>query len=206
MQEFVSALWVLLVNPDVVYLLFVAGLWALVASWTVPGTGVPEVMAAVCLTLSFVGFARLPLNFAGLMLILVSIGLFVADLKYHQSGALLTGGAVALAVGSLFLFKIEGESRARVSYWLIAVVTLASGGFFGVALTRVMKAQDKPTQVGPEMVIGATGYVVNEIDPLGTVQVKSELWSALADEPIAAGEEIEVVGVDGLKLRVKRRR
>jgi membrane-bound serine protease (ClpP class) len=207
MQDLVLAFWQLLINPDVVYLLFITGLWAVVAAWTVPGTGLPEVAAATCLTLAFIGLAQLPINLAGLFLIFLSLGLFVADLKVHQSGALLLGGAVALALGSLFLFRVEGESRARVSYWLIALVTLGSGGFFGIALTRVMRAQSRPLQMGLETVVGASGYAVGDLAPMGTVQVRSELWSALADdEPITAGEEVVVVGVEGVKLKVRRRR
>jgi membrane-bound serine protease (ClpP class) len=206
MQDFVLTLWGLLINPDVAYILFIAGLWALVSAWAIPGTGLPEAAAAICLTLAFIGLAQLPINLAGLSLIILSIGLFIADLKVHQTGALLLGGAVTLALGSLFLFKVEGASEVRVSPWLIALVTLASGGFFGVGLARVMRAQRRPLRMGPETIIGASGYVVSNLDLMGTVQVKSELWSAVANEPIAAGEEIVVEDVEGVKLKVRRRR
>nr|HID15107.1 hypothetical protein [Anaerolineae bacterium] len=201
-SELVQVLWSLLTNPNVVYVLLIIGLWALAAAFYVPGTGLLEVAAVVCLVLAIAGLTQLPVNVVGVILIVVAGVLFIIDLKV-QSVALTVGAVVSLVLGSVFLFP-PTEGTLRLSPWLIGGVTLASLGFFGIAFFAVVRAQRLGAKVAAEAIIGEKGVVTTPIDPVGTVQVRSELWTAVADEPIGVGEEVEVVALEGLKVRVRR--
>jgi membrane-bound serine protease (ClpP class) len=110
---------------------------------------------------------------------------------------------VSLVLGSVFLFP-PSESTLRLSPWLIGGVSLASIGFFGVAISAAMRAQRLRARVSAETIVGQRGIVTTPIDPVGTVQVHSELWTAVADESIGAGEEVEVTALEGLRVRVVR--
>jgi membrane-bound serine protease (ClpP class) len=201
-SELVQVLWSLLTNPNVVYVLFIIGLWAAAAAFYVPGTGLPEVAAVICLVLAIAGLTQLPINVVGVLLIVVAGVLFVVDLKV-QSVAITIGAIASLVLGSVFLFP-PAEGTLRLSPLLIGVVAVASLGFFGVALSAAIRTQRLPAKAVPEVVIGKRGVVTTPIDPVGTVQVQSELWTATADEPIGVGEEIEVVAIEGLRVRVRR--
>jgi membrane-bound serine protease (ClpP class) len=201
-SELVRMLWSLLTNPNVVYVLLIIGLWAAAAAFYVPGTGLLEVSALVCLVLAIAGLTQLPVNVVGVILIVVAGLLFIIDLKVH-SVALAVGAAVSLVLGSVFLFP-PSEGTLRLSPWLIGGVTLASIGFFGVAICAAMRAQRLRAVVAAETIVGQRGVVTTSIDPVGTVQVHSELWTAVADEPIDTGEEVEVTALEGLRVRVMR--
>jgi len=200
--ELVYALWSLLINPNVVYVLLIVGLWATAAAFYVPGTGLMEISAVLCLVLAIAGLTQLPVNVVGVLLILVAGALFVVDLKV-QSVALTVGAMVALVLGSVFIFP-PAEGALRISPWLIGGVTLASLGFFGVALSAVIRTSRLHAKVSIETLIGKRGVVTAPIEPVGTVQVQSELWTATADEPIGAGEEVEIVALEGLRVHVAR--
>jgi len=200
-----DTLWSLLTNPNVAYLLLVVGLWAGVTSFTAPGTGLPEAAMLICLSLAAIGLARLPVNVAGLALIGLSVVLFVLELKLAAHGAFLLAGAAAFAGGSLFLFR-PGPSDASltVSRWLVAGTSLATIGFFGFALGKVLETRHAPPAHNPDAVIGATGEARTAINGAGSVYVGGELWSASSDEAIAAGEPVIVVKRDGLTLKVSK--
>jgi membrane-bound serine protease (ClpP class) len=201
-SELVQTLWALLTNPNVAYLLLIIGLWATATAFYVPGTGLPEVAAVICLVLAITGLVQLSANVMGALLIVVAVALLIVDLKV-QSVAITVGAVVSLVLGSVFLLP-PTEDALRVSPWLIGGVTLATIGFFGVALSAAIRAQLLPVKVSPELVVGKIGVVTTPIDPVGTVQVQSELWTALADEPIGVDEEVEIVALEGLRVRVSK--
>ena len=201
-SELVQVLSSLLTDPNVVYVLLIIGLWAAAAAVYVPGTGFLEVAAFMCLALAIAGLIQLPVNVVGVMLIVVAGLLFVIDLKV-QSVALTVGAAVSLVMGSVFLFP-PTDGVPPVSPWLIGGVTLTSLGFFGLALAAAIRAQRLRAKVTAETIIGKHGVVTTPIDPVGTVQVESELWTAVADEPIGPGEAVEIMGLEGLRARIKR--
>jgi membrane-bound serine protease (ClpP class) len=209
--EIVQTLWEVLTNPNVIYILLIIGLWAAASTFYVPGTGFLEALAVVCLVLAIAGLTQQPTNVVGLALIIAAGVLFVVDLKVHSVG-LTVVAAVALVLGSVFLFPATGapgpgEAEAvRLSPWLIAGVTLVSVGFFAVAVSAVARAQRMTAKVSTAEVVGRRGRATTPLAPLGTVQIESELWTAVADHDavIEAGDEVEVVAVDGLRLLVKR--
>ena len=205
-MDIALAFWELLVNPNVAYVLLIIGLWGLMAAFAAPGMGVPEVSAAICLTLAVMGLARLPVNIIGVTLVLVAMVLLAIDLAVQSHGALTIGGIIALAIGSIFLFRPE-EGQPGLSLWVVALTTLGSALFFSVALAAAVRAQKKPVVMDPQAVAGQVGEVRSPLDPQGTVQLRSELWSARSETPgesIESGAKIVVTGLEGLTLQVKR--
>ena len=192
----------LLANPNVVYVLLFIGLWATAAAVYVPGTGFLEVAAVLSLVLAVAGLTKLPVNTVGLILIVVAGLLFVIGLK-TQSVAATVGAAVSLVLGSVLLFA-PANGTLRISPWLIGGVTLVSFGFFGMALSAAMQSQRMRARTTADAIVGQLGEVVAAINPVGTIQVQSELWTAVADEPIEAGQKVEVVTLEGLRARVRR--
>ena len=189
---------------------FIIGLWTAASAFYVPGTGLLEAVAVVCLLLAVAGLTQQPANVMGVALIFAAAVLFVVDLKVHSVGLTLVA-AVALVLGSVFLFP-TGEGRCpagavalTLSPWLIAGVTLVSLAFFGVAVSAVGRAQRMAAKVSEAQVVGRRGRATTALDPVGTVQIESELWSARTDKDVAvdAGDEVEVVALDGLKLIVE---
>lgn len=201
-----QTLFQLIATPDVAYVLLVLGLILLAIAVTSPGTGLAEVAAGICLLLAVVGLLQLPVNLAGLLLLLIGISLFFVDLKI-QSGLIALAATVTLAFGSLFLFKLS-ETATGVSLWLIGVTTAATAAFFVFGLSRVVDVMRQKPQTAPENIIGADGVVITAPSEaghlMGTAQVKSELWTIRASEPIPAGATIKVEKIDGLILTVRK--
>ncbi len=197
--DWIVALQEFLTNPNVAYIFLLLGLWALAAAITMPGVGFPEAAAVLCLVLAVAGLARLPVNFIGLGVLLASLVLFIVDLKV-QSGGLTVVAVIGLIVGSLLLFR-PGAGVA-LSPWVIFGATLVSAGLFGWVFRTALRAQRMAVRTGPQTLIGAEGIATTPIDPVGTVQVRSELWTAISEVPIPAGTPVRVVAVEGLRIHV----
>ncbi|MBO9344416.1 MAG: hypothetical protein J7601_01630 [Chloroflexi bacterium] len=200
-----QAIFDVISSPNVAYLMLVLGLLALVMAFAFPGTGFLEIAAALCLILAFLGLSRLPVNVAGLLLILVGIGLFIADLQI-QSGLVALGGAIILGIGSVFLFRPD-ESAFAVSWWLIMLVSGGSALFFGLGLHRALRVMQMRPALSQESLIGAQGVIKSPVSAesqfIGTAQVAGELWTVKSDEPLSVGTPVVVVHVEGLTLFVR---
>lgn len=203
MFETANALWELLTNPIIAYLLLVVGVFAVALALSVPGTGLPEGVAFVTLALAAVGLSQLPVSMAGLALIALALILFVLEFRLMAHGALLAGGAVALLIGSLLLFRTAG-GEALLSWVLVLGVTLAFTGFFGFLVSRGLAVQRLPVAQDPNRVVGARGMTRTDVNGEGTVYVGGELWSASSDAKIPANSEVVVTSRDGLKLKIVR--
>jgi membrane-bound serine protease (ClpP class) len=193
-------------NPNVAYLALIVGLLMLVVAVTTPGTGIAEVIAVIALAVAVIGLIQLEANFAGVVLIIAAFVLFALDVTQTAHGILTLGGAVALIIGSLLLFPVR-EGGPTVSLWLIAGVTVlvvAVSLVFFSALVR-WRRQRRVDNAAQE-VLGQRGVLKTATAPLtpGTAQVAGQLWTVEADEPIEPGTEVEVVGREGLTLKVKR--
>ena len=201
-----QALFRLIATPDVAYVLLVLGLISLAVSISTPGSGLAEVAAGLCLVLAVIGLAQLPVNLAGLVLLLLGVALFIADLKF-QSGLMALSATITLALGSLFLFEFSAAATG-VSLWLIAIVTAGTAAFFVFGLTRVVDAMRLKPEISQKNLLGASGIIVvapsaaNHL--VGTAQVRSEIWTVRASEPLAPGTPVTVEDVDGLTLKVNK--
>jgi membrane-bound serine protease (ClpP class) len=199
-----------LANPDVTYLLLVLGIVGLVAEFHHPGTVVPGVVGALALVLALIGFSVLGVNWIGVALIVLGAALFIAEAHAPGFGLLALGGLLAFVAGSWLLFASPtGVSRSTsgggVSLWLIALGALAVSGYFLIVLRAVLRARHLPYVTGAEALLGQEGVATSDLALRGTVRVSGEDWSAVAEAgPISAGETVEVLGVEGLTLRVHR--
>jgi membrane-bound serine protease (ClpP class) len=193
-------------NPNVAYLALIVGLLMLVVAVTTPGTGFAEVIAVIALAVAAIGLIQLEANFAGVVLIIASFVLFALDVTQTAHGALTLGGAVALVVGSLLLFP-AGEGESVLSIWLVAGVTLLMVTVSLVFFSALMRwRKQHRVDNAAQGVVGQRGVVKTATAPLtpGTAQVAGQLWTIEASEPIEPGTEIEVIGREGLTLKVKK--
>jgi membrane-bound serine protease (ClpP class) len=199
-----------LVDPNIAYLLLSLGTIAIIAELYNPGSVIPGVTGVICLILAFVALGSLPVNWGGIALIVLAFAFFILDI--HVAGfALSVAGAIAFVLGSLLLFSPLTPAspimpRVRVNPWLLASMTALLVAFFGIALTAGLRAQRRVAAVGAQALLGKRGVVVSDLDPRGVVLVQSETWTAVAagEGPLRAGEAVEVIGVDGLRLQVRR--
>jgi membrane-bound serine protease (ClpP class) len=188
-------------DPNVAYVLMMLGTLGLIFELSNPGAVLPGVVGGISLILAFFAFQSLPINFAGVLLILFAIILFIAEVKVVSHGVLAIGGVVAMALGSLMLYDAP-EVGFRVS-WLVIIPTVAlTAGIFLFALTAGVRALSRRPQLGAEALVGATGTAFGMLAGEGQIKLQGEIWRAVAERPIADGTPVRVVGVDGLTLRV----
>ena len=188
-------------DPNVAYVLMMLGTLGLIFELSTPGAILPGVIGGISLILAFFAFQSLPINFAGLLLILFAIVLFIAEVKVTSHGVLAIGGIVAMALGSLMLYDAP-EVGFRVS-WRVLVPTVAlTAGFFLFALTLGVRAFRRRPLLGVSGLVGQTGVARGALEPEGQVSVHGEIWRAVADRPLADGAPVTVVDVQGLTLRV----
>ncbi len=204
MAALAGTIWLLLTDPTVAYLLLVAGVWAVVLAASIPGTGLPEATAVICLALAAVGLTQLPVNLAGLGLMGLALILFVLEFRLYAHGAFLMGGTVALGVGSLLLFRVENGAEAALSWVTVAGVTLTSTALFSFFIWKGLAAQRLPKLQDLSRVVGSRGVAQTDVNGQGAVYVGGETWSAQADDKIPAGSPIVVVARDGLHLKVTK--
>ena len=190
-------------NPNIAYILMILGFYGLYFELSNPGAILPGVAGAICLILAFYALQTLPINYAGLMLIILAIGLFIAEAFITSHGVLGVGGAVAMLFGSLMLIDSPDPSL-QISWAVILPVVAASALLFIVTVTVAIRSQRSRVDTGKEGLIGMHAEARTDIGADGRVFVRGESWSAWSDEPIAKGEKVTVVGVEGLKLKVKR--
>lgn len=199
----VDLLWQILINPNIVYLLLIAGIWCAALAITTPGTGLPEAGTAVFLCLALLGLTRLPVNIFGLVLIFLSLALYVVELKATNHGAFGVAGIITLAAGSFFLFRVD-ESTTQVSLIVIGSTVLVTGGFFAFALRKALEMRHKPPVQNPDAVVGLVGEAKTDILKEGAVQVGDELWTAESAELIPLGTKVQIIRRSGLRLIVAR--
>jgi membrane-bound serine protease (ClpP class) len=195
----------LLVNPNTTFLLLVLGLVGIGFELFHPGAIVPGSLGAVSLILALFGLAQLPINAAGILLILLAFGLFAAEAFIVSHGALAIGGVVSLVFGGLLLFDTNGGPFS-ISLPLVIAVGAVLGGFFMFVISKAVEARHRQVFTGSEELVGAHGMVRTPLDPVGHVFVKGALWRAtpLDSDAIAVGDDVVVEQVDGLTLRVKK--
>lgn len=197
-----------LVDPNIAYILLSLGTIAFIAEFYNPGAILPGVTGAICLILAFIALGNLPVNWGGIALIGLAFVLFILDLKI-TGFALSVAGAISFILGSLFLFSpfappSPAMPKVEVSPWLLIVMSILLVAFFSFAVTAGLRAQRGKVLHNRQGLVGATGVAVSELAPEGVVQVQSETWTAVATELIRAGEMVEVIGSDGLRLQVRR--
>ena len=190
-------------DPNLVYLLFLLALIGIGFWVTHPAMFLPGVIGVIAGVLAAVSMFDLPVNIAGIILILIAIVLFVIDLKAITHGVLTTGGIVAMTLGGLLLINTSFLSEG-VNIPLLVITVLVIAGIFLFILRKVIDARRLPYAAGEESMIGSVGTVREALNPRGMVFVNGALWQASASGgPLEAGTPVRVAGVDGLHLRVE---
>ena len=192
-----------LADPNIAYLLMMAGLLGLYMEFSHPGVIFPGVAGAICLLLALASFQLLPLNYTGLTLIALGIALLVSEMFVPSFGVLGVGGIIALAIGSLLLF--DTESSDLIVDRSIVFTAVGTVGAIMLALSYLVfrTQQAKPT-MGMEGLIGKIGEVSAELTPAGKIFVHGEYWNARAETPIEVDAKVEVIGYEGMTLKVRR--
>jgi membrane-bound serine protease (ClpP class) len=190
-------------NPNIAYILMMIGLVGLYFELSNPGAIFPGVIGGICLILAFFAFRTLPVNYAGILLILLGIFLFIAEIKIASYGLLSVGGVVSLALGSIMLFD-SPLPFLRASLTVIIPTVLAAAGFFIFAVTMTVKAHRAKPATGKEGLLGEVGKAMTRIDPEGKVFVHGELWNAYADGIIEEGQKVRVVKAERLSVKVEK--
>ena len=192
----------IVIDPNIAFILLTLGLNALLFELSSPGGYVAGVVGTICLALAAYALGVLPVNTMGLVLIGLAFVLFLLDIKAPTHGALTLGGIAILALGAMVLFN---QPYYHVFPHLVITIAGATGAFFAFAVANVVKAHRRPATTGREGMVGLVGEVRVTLEPEGMVLVRGERWQAVAEEgSIPAGEWVEVVGVEGLRLRVRR--
>jgi membrane-bound serine protease (ClpP class) len=188
-------------DPNIAYLLMMAGMLGLWVEFTHPGVMFPGVAGAICLLLGLTALHVLPVSTSGLVLLLLGVALLMAE-AFVPTGLLGAGGVAALLFGSLFLF--DRDTGVQVSRQVVFTVAAVFTAFLLLVLTLVVRGQRRPIAVGAEAMVGEIGRAQERLAPSGTVLVHGEYWTADSDEPVDAGERVQVTAVQGLRLRVRR--
>jgi membrane-bound serine protease (ClpP class) len=191
-------------DPNIAYILLMLGMLGLFFELANPGVILPGIVGGISLILAFFAFQSLPINYAGLLLILFGIVLLVAEIKVVSHGVLTIGGVIAILLGSLMLVDTP-ESSLRISWSVILPVVATTVGIFTLAVSAGIRAQLRRPTTGADGLLGSVGVARTPLDPAGQVFVRGEIWRAVSDVgPIADGERVRVRGVDGLTVRVTR--
>lgn len=194
-------------HPNVAYVLFLAGLVGLYFELSSPGAILPGIVGGIALLLALYAFSVLPVNLAGLALILFAILLFVAEVKVVSHGLLAIGGAISLVAGSLLLFSgREGRAAYRVDLSIVFPAVVLTLGVVAFLTWRTVQLRRAPVRTGREGLLGQSARVVRGFtDGTGTVLVHGEYWDARGPSGMAPGEIVRVAGVEDFELRVERR-
>lgn len=190
-------------NPNVAYVLMMLGMMGLFFELSNPGVILPGVIGGISLLLAFYAFQTLPVNYAGVLLILLALILFIAEITIVSHGMLTVGGVVAMFFGSLLLFQSPAPFM-RISWSVILMTVLVTTVFFAVAIAKSFKAHRKKPVSGIDGLVGETGMAETDIAPEGKIFTHGEYWEAFSDERIIKGEKVVVASVEGMRLKVKR--
>jgi membrane-bound serine protease (ClpP class) len=191
-------------DPNVAYILMMLGMLGLFFELSNPGVILPGIIGGISLILAFFAMQSLPVNYAGLLLILFAIVLFVAEIKIVSHGVLAIGGIVSMAFGSLMLFDAP-EAGFRISGWVIAPAVAITAGVFLFMVGAGVRALARRPMLGAAGLVGEVGVARGPLAPEGRVAVHGEIWRAVADrDTVPDGAAVRVVDVHGLTLKVVR--
>jgi membrane-bound serine protease (ClpP class) len=196
----------LLSDPNIAYIFLLLGMYGLIFELYNPGSILPGVVGVISIILAFYSLHTLPVNYAGLALIIVGIILFLLEIKITSYGLLTVGGLVSLFIGSLMLIDSPSSLEfVAVSWGVIIPAVLCTAAFFLFAVGMGLRAQRRKPTTGVEGIAGETGTAITDLDPGGQVRVHGELWKAVSESgKIRRKEPVQVVRVENLTLMVRK--
>lgn len=189
-------------QPNLALILGVLGLILLYIEFTHPGMVAPGVIGGICLLLAILGFSFLPINYVGVLLILLAIGLFVAEVKVQGFGILGLGGVVSMVMGMLILVD-SPDPAVRIGIATALSAALPFAVIFIILLFALIQSYRQKASTGSAGMIGLVGVADSEVFASGRVRVRGEYWQAQSSVPIAAGRPVRIVGIENLMLKVE---
>lgn len=191
-------------NPSIAYILLVLGILGMYFEFSNPGAILPGVLGGIFLILAFFAMQQLPINVAGILLILFATLLFILEVKIASYGILTIGGIISMLLGSLMLFKSTPSLAIHLPLSIILAVTLATSAFFIFAVSMALRTHRQKVTTGKEGILNESGVAVTNIDPEGEVKIHGEYWRAFSQQKIKKNDKVKVIDVDGLKLIVEK--
>ena len=206
-MTFSLKLLTILSDPNIAYILFMIGLYGLLFEIFNPGVIFPGVIGGICIILAFYSMHTLPINYAGLALIIFAIILFILEIKVVSHGILSIGGVISLIIGSIMLINVEsGLEVVKISWEVVALFVILTVLFFAFAITLGIKAQKSKPTTGTQGLLKSFGEAITDLNPDGEVRIHGEIWNAESIEgKIEAKSMVEVVEIQNLKLKVKNK-
>lgn len=198
--DFRQRLLGLIADPNIAYILMMLGFYGLIFELQNPGAILPGVVGGICLVLAFFALSTLPVNAAGVALVILGLAFLLAEIKVASHGMLAVGGTLSLALGTLMLFR---SGTVHVDLPLVIAGTGLTAGFFLWVIGAGLRAGRRRVTTGPQGMVGQHGVVMERIDGAGMVRIGDELWSATATTVLDTGTAVEVVSVSGLQLSVR---
>ena len=189
-------------DPNVAYVLLLIGIYGLIYELANPGAMVPGVSGAIALVIALYAFQALPVNFAGLALLLLGIGFMTLEAFVPSFGVLGVGGAIAFAAGSIMLFR-DDAGQVGVALPVVATFAVLSAGLFIGVIGYAVRSRHRPVVSGAEEMVGAVGESLEDFTDRGRIRVHSESWVAQTDRPVRKGARVRVVAMDGLTLKIE---
>ena len=197
-QRFLSAL----AHPNIALMLLTLGGLGLYFELSHPGAILPGVVGGICLILAFFGLSYLPVNYAGVALIGLAMVFFIAEIKVVSHGLLAVAGIVSLVLGSLMMFR-SADPVMQVSLSLVVALALFAAVVVAWMMALVMRTFRKPVRTGMEGLLQETGVARTALEPRGKVFVHGELWDAISETPVAAGQQVRITRAEGMVLQVR---
>ena len=189
-------------NPNIAYILLMLGIYGLLFELYNPGAILPGIVGGISLILGLYALQTLPVNYAGVLLIVFAIILFLLEIKIPSFGLLSIGGVISLIIGSIMLFDTQ-LSFLKVSWQVILGVVVISILFFVFAMGMVVRTHKKKPTTGMAGMIGEIGEVYKTLNPEGTIKIHGEFWKAFSDQTVSKGKKVKVIEYDSDKLRLK---
>jgi membrane-bound serine protease (ClpP class) len=191
-------------DPNVAYILMMIGIYGILFEIYSPGAIFPGVAGGISIILALYAFQTLPINYAGLALILLGVIFFILELKVVSYGALGIAGVISLVIGSIMLIDLP-SGILSISYTTIIIVAVLTGVFFFGVLSYAIKAQLSKVKTGREGLVGEEGVALTDVLDGGKVFVHGEIWNGKSEEPIYEGEKVIVTALEGFVVRVKKK-
>jgi membrane-bound serine protease (ClpP class) len=190
-------------NPAIAYIMILVGIYALIFEFMNPGLILPGVVGAICLVLALYAFHLLPVNYAGLALIVLGIAFMIAEAFLPAFGSLGIGGLIAFVIGSVILYDEAELPGFEMPWGVIAGVTVASAGFLFFVVGLAVRNRKRPVVSGREYLVGAKAEALEDFEREGWARVQGETWRVRAASPVRRGERLTVRSMEGLILNVE---
>ncbi len=197
-----SRLLAVITDPTIAYVLMLLGIYGLIYEFANPGMVLPGVVGAISLLLALFAFQTLPINYAGLALIVLGMAFMIGEALLPSFGALGVGGVIAFVFGSIILLETDMPGYG-ISFAVIALFSIISLGFLVFVVALALQARRRPVVSGREEMIGSVGTVLENFERQGPIHIHGERWTAHSDRPLRAGQRARVIALDGLILRVE---